>query len=41
MSSDLYSKYGYYRTIESYIKEWRAHNFVNSIIPFGTIGKKP
>ena len=27
MKNELYAKYNYYRTRESYIKEWKAHNF--------------
>ena len=37
---DSYIEFGYYRTKESYMKEWRAHNFVHALIPFGSIGER-
>ena len=35
-----YKYHGYNRTLESYKSEWRAHNFANSIYPFGEWGKR-
>ncbi len=40
MTDDAYKEYGYYRTKESYMREWRAHNFIHSFIPFGIIGER-
>ena len=40
MADDSYIEFGYYRTKESYMKEWRAHNFMHALIPFGSIGER-
>lgn len=40
MESNEYKEYGYKRTKNSYMREWRAHNFVHAFIPFGEIGNK-
>lgn len=40
MEHELYKKYNYTRHIESYLAEWKAHNFVFYISPFGKIGKR-
>ena len=40
MADDTYIEFGYYRTKESYMKEWRAHNFMHALIPFGSFGEK-
>ena len=40
MESNEYKEYGYKRTKNSYMREWRVHNFVHAFIPFGEIGNK-
>ena len=37
---ELYKKYNYNRDIESYLAEWKAHNFAYYVMPFGEIGKQ-
>ena len=32
---ELYKKYNYNRDIESYLAEWKAHNFAYYVMPFG------
>ena len=34
MNSDVYQSYGYYLIKESYMREWRAHNFIHKFIDF-------
>lgn len=31
MNSNEYKNFGYYRSLDSYMKEWNAHNFLYNI----------
>ncbi len=33
MASELYTQYGFYRSKDSYLSEWRAHNWLYDILP--------
>ncbi len=39
MGSGIYKQFGYYRSMQSYIKEWNAHNFAYAIFPWGRWGE--
>lgn len=40
MESDYYKDLGYSRSKDSYLKEWKAHNFIHSLVPYGDVGER-